>query len=146
MRLLRYRDGRPVTYRRYDGLWVRIGRHLPWARRFARRPAICSLTLGMAGQVAFHLMDQDRITRAPWVITTLVSCLPVLVLGMGTALAHMLREDAAAARHAPASVPGPATLHHHGQGPQGDPLAGLSRPDHAPAPCSLRSPASARSP
>ena len=31
-RLLRYTDGHPVTYRRYDGLWVRIGRHLPWAR------------------------------------------------------------------------------------------------------------------
>jgi integrase len=31
-RLLRYCDGRPVTYRRYDGLWVRIGRHLPWVR------------------------------------------------------------------------------------------------------------------
>ena len=31
-RLLRYADGRPVTYRRYDGLWARIGRHLPWAR------------------------------------------------------------------------------------------------------------------
>jgi integrase/recombinase XerC len=31
-RLLRYRDGRPVTYRRYDGLWVRIGRCLPWVR------------------------------------------------------------------------------------------------------------------
>ena len=31
-RLLRYRDGRPITYRRYDGLWVRIGRHLPWVR------------------------------------------------------------------------------------------------------------------
>jgi site-specific recombinase XerD len=31
-RLLRYRDGRPVTYRRYDGLWVRIGRHLSWVR------------------------------------------------------------------------------------------------------------------
>jgi hypothetical protein len=42
-------------------------------------------------------MDQDHVTRAPWGITTLVSCLPVLVLGMGTALAHMLREDAAAA-------------------------------------------------
>jgi hypothetical protein len=51
----------------------------------------------MAGQVAFHLMDQDHVTRAPWGITTLVSCLPVLVLGMGTALARMLREDAAAA-------------------------------------------------
>ncbi len=31
-RLLCYADGRPVTYRRYDGLWVRIGRHLPWVR------------------------------------------------------------------------------------------------------------------
>jgi len=53
-------------------------------------------------------MDQDWITRAPWGITTLVSCLPVLVLGMGTALAHMLREDAAAAGHAQASALGPA--------------------------------------
>ena len=33
-------------------------------------------------------------TRAPSAITTVVSCLPVLVLGMGTALAHMLRGDA----------------------------------------------------
>jgi integrase len=30
--LLRYRDGRPLTYRRYDHLWVRIGQHLPWVR------------------------------------------------------------------------------------------------------------------
>ncbi len=28
--LLRYRDGRPVTTPRYDHLWSRIGRHLPW--------------------------------------------------------------------------------------------------------------------
>ena len=28
--LLRYTDGRPITSRRYDHLWVRIGRHLPW--------------------------------------------------------------------------------------------------------------------
>jgi hypothetical protein len=28
--LLRYRDGRPITDRRYDHLWTRIGRHLPW--------------------------------------------------------------------------------------------------------------------
>ena len=34
-------------------------------RRFARRSATCSLALGMAGQVAFHLMDQDHVTRAP---------------------------------------------------------------------------------
>ena len=28
--LLRYADGRPITSRRYDHLWVRIGRQLPW--------------------------------------------------------------------------------------------------------------------
>ncbi|MBN1174455.1 MAG: site-specific integrase [Micromonosporaceae bacterium] len=28
--LLRYRDGRPVTRRRYDHLWQRVGEHLPW--------------------------------------------------------------------------------------------------------------------
>ncbi|MFG3558315.1 tyrosine-type recombinase/integrase [Micromonospora sp. NPDC047557] len=28
--LLRYRNGQPITYRRYDHLWVRIGEHLPW--------------------------------------------------------------------------------------------------------------------
>ncbi len=29
-RLLRYRDGRPLTSRRYDNLWKRIGDQLPW--------------------------------------------------------------------------------------------------------------------
>jgi hypothetical protein len=45
----------------------------------------------MAGQVAHHLMAQAGMTRAPWAITTVVSCLPVLVPGMGTAPAHILR-------------------------------------------------------
>src|SRR6266576_12763 len=30
--LLRYRNGRRITYRRYDHLWERLGRHLPWVR------------------------------------------------------------------------------------------------------------------
>jgi len=29
--LLRYQNGRRVTYRRYDHLWRRLGRHLPWS-------------------------------------------------------------------------------------------------------------------
>jgi hypothetical protein len=65
-------------------------------RQFAKWSAIFSFALGMAGQVAFHLLAQAGAARAPWPITTIVSCLPVLVLGMGTALAHMLRADAAA--------------------------------------------------
>jgi integrase/recombinase XerC len=28
--LLRYSNGRPITSRRYDHLWVRLGKHLPW--------------------------------------------------------------------------------------------------------------------
>ncbi|GAA2352069.1 site-specific integrase [Dactylosporangium salmoneum] len=31
--LLRYRDGQPITRRRYDHLWERIGRHLPWVAK-----------------------------------------------------------------------------------------------------------------
>ena len=64
-------------------------------RRFAKWSAICSFALGMAGQVAYHLLAQAGTARAPWPVTTIVSCLPVLVLAMGTALAHMLRADAA---------------------------------------------------
>ena len=64
-------------------------------RRFAKWSAIFSFALGMAGQVAYHLMAQAGTARAPWPITTIVPCLPVLVLGMGTALAHLLRADAA---------------------------------------------------
>ncbi|MEV0704262.1 site-specific integrase [Saccharopolyspora sp. NPDC050389] len=29
--LLRYASGRPITARRYDYLWNRVGRHLPWS-------------------------------------------------------------------------------------------------------------------
>ena len=64
-------------------------------RRFAKWSSICSFALGMARQVSYHLLAQAGITRAPWAITTIVSCPQVLVLGMGTALAHMLRADAA---------------------------------------------------
>ena len=30
--LLRYRSGQPITSRRYDHLWTRLGQHLPWVR------------------------------------------------------------------------------------------------------------------
>lgn len=61
------------------------------ARRFAMWSAIGSLLLGMAGQVAYHLMIAAGMAESPWQITTFVSCLPVVVLGCGAALAHLLR-------------------------------------------------------
>jgi len=80
-------------------------------RRFAKWSAICSFALGMAGQVAYHLLAQAGAARAPWPVTTIVSCLPVLVLATGTALAHMLRADAHAVADGPdhAGTARPAT-------------------------------------
>jgi hypothetical protein len=70
-------------------------------RRFAKWSAVCSFGLGMAGQVAYHLLAQAGAARAPWPVTMIVSCLPVLVLAMGTTLAHMLRADADTAAGTP---------------------------------------------
>lgn len=65
----------------------------PRARRFAMVSAIGALALGAAGQVAYHLMSAAGMTTAPWQITTFVACLPVVVLGCGAALAHLLHSD-----------------------------------------------------
>ena len=58
----------------------------------------------VAGQVAYHLLVQAGAVHAPWQVTTLVSCLPVLVLGMGAALAHMSPADMSADRSGAAEM------------------------------------------
>jgi hypothetical protein len=63
------------------------------ARRFAKWSAIGSLVLGALGQVAYHLMAAAQMQSAPWQITTLVSCVPVAVFGMGAALVHLIRDN-----------------------------------------------------
>lgn len=59
------------------------------ARRFAKCSAIAAFVLGGLGQIAYHLMTAAHLGVAPWPITTVVSCLPVVVLGLGAALAHL---------------------------------------------------------
>lgn len=61
------------------------------AREFARGSAIGALVAGAAGQIAYHLMAAAGWEQAPWPVTIAVSCVPVAVLGMGAALAHLLR-------------------------------------------------------
>jgi hypothetical protein len=63
------------------------------ARTFARRSAIGALALGMLGQVVYHLLAAAHATRAPWPVVVLVSCMPVVTLGFGAALTHLLRQD-----------------------------------------------------
>jgi hypothetical protein len=72
------------------GAWLTAG--APGAaRRFARRSALGALVLGMAGQVIYHLLAAAHAARAPWPVVVLVSCLPVITLGFGAALTHLLR-------------------------------------------------------
>ena len=67
-------------------------------RTFARRSGIGALALGMAGQVIYHLLAAAHATRAPWPVVVLVSCLPVVTLGFGAALAHLRGPSAPACR------------------------------------------------
>ncbi|MGN9890585.1 ABC transporter permease [Micromonospora sp. L31] len=79
------------TYGAY-ALYVWLSGRVPErARRFAKWSAIASLLVGALGQVAYHLLVAAGVTSAPWWITTAVACLPVAVLGMGAALAHLVR-------------------------------------------------------
>lgn len=82
------------------GAWLHMG--VPAAaKKFARRSAIGSLLLGMMGQVAYHLLAAAHRVTAPWPVIVLVSCLPVVVLGFGASLTHLI------GRHEPAA---PATV------------------------------------
>lgn len=77
-------------------LWVWLsGRGSERARRFARRSAIGSLIIGAVGQIAYHLMVAAEIqtNEAPWPITMLIACLPVVVVGVGAGLAHIVQAD-----------------------------------------------------
>ena len=91
------------------------------ARTFARRSAVGALALGMLGQVVYHLLAAAHAARAPWPVVVLVSCLPVVTLGFGAALTHLLRTPEigrAAADLAPVSeaVPAVPDAHLNGSG------------------------------
>jgi hypothetical protein len=62
----------------------------------------------MAGQVIYHLLAAAHATRAPWPVVMLVSCIPVVTLGFGAALTHLLRAAAPAPAPAQAAEPVPA--------------------------------------
>jgi hypothetical protein len=70
------------------------------ARTFAGWSALGSLGLGCLGQVAFHVLTAEHALRAPLLVVVLVSCLPVVTLGLFAALVHLTRaghqEDTAA--------------------------------------------------
>ena len=46
----------------------------------------------MCGQVIYHLLAAVHAVRAPWPVVVFVSCIPVVTLGFGAALTHLLRD------------------------------------------------------
>lgn len=89
------------------GAWLTSGTS-ERARKFAKWSAIGALVLGMAGQAVYHVLAATHATRAPWPVVVLVSSLPVVVLGFGAALSHLLRE-AGEAEPAGVTIPAPET-------------------------------------
>ncbi len=80
------------------------------AQQFARRSALGALALGMCGQVIYHLLSAAHAVRAPWPVVMLVSCIPVITLGFGAALTHLLK-DGVTDDATPAGFAGQRDLH-----------------------------------
>jgi hypothetical protein len=64
----------------------------------------------MLGQVVYHLLSAAHAARAPWPVVVLVSCLPVVTLGFGAALTHLLRDGMAEDVPDGVSIPAPETV------------------------------------
>lgn len=73
--------------------WLTAGTITQRARTFARRSAITSLVIGAAAQIAFHLMTAAGLGHAPWPVTVGVATIPVIVLGLATALANLIGDQ-----------------------------------------------------
>jgi hypothetical protein len=61
-------------------------------RTFAAWSTCVALTIGCMGQVAYHVLARPA-TGAPMYVTVCVACLPVVILGMGAALFHLVGDD-----------------------------------------------------
>ncbi|WP_454730365.1 hypothetical protein [Cellulosimicrobium protaetiae] len=72
------------------GAWLTHRNIPPAARSFAGWSVLASLVIGAAGQITYHLLHAAGIERAPWQVVVGVACVPVAVMGMGAALAHLL--------------------------------------------------------
>ena len=53
-------------------------------------PPIASMIIGAVAQVAYHLMSAAGYTHAPWPVVILVATVPVIVLGLASALAKLV--------------------------------------------------------
>lgn len=91
------------------GTWLSAQPIARSARRFAAWSSLAALGLGLLGQVVYHLLSAAGYIAAPTPVVVFVACLPVLVLGAGAALHHLLGDPATPADGAMA-ISEPATV------------------------------------
>lgn len=120
------------------GAWLTPRKVPPQVRKFAMQSAIGALSLGMLAQIIYHLLVAKHATRAPAVVVVFVSCLPVIALAFGTALAHMIGAppqpvpDRRVSAPVPADVPVPVL--HPAPAPAPRPGRTPSAPAHGAEP------------
>lgn len=61
------------------------------ARAFAKWSALSSLVIGALGQMSYHVMVAEHITKAPTSVDLAVGSLPVVTAGLGFGLAHLVK-------------------------------------------------------
>ena len=66
------------------------------ARRFPAGRRSAALRSACWARSVYHLLSAAHATRAPWPVVVLVSRLPVVTLGFGAALTHLLHDTVAA--------------------------------------------------
>jgi hypothetical protein len=91
----------PLSVEAYAAYALHVLLSAAWSsartHRFARWSVVTSLVVGGGGaQVASHVMAAAGVTSAPWWVTTVVATVPVLVVGLATGLATLVRQDARA--------------------------------------------------
>lgn len=74
-------------------VWLATETSNPRTQRFAKRSAIASMLIGAIAQIAYHLMSAAGYTHAPWPVVTLVATVPVVVLGLASALAKLVTSN-----------------------------------------------------
>lgn len=88
-------------------VWLSSRTRTNRTRRFAAWSTSAALVVGCAGQIAYHVLARP-VTGAPMFITVCVACLPVVLLGMGAALFHLIGDDQRAT-----DIPDPTTHREH---------------------------------
>ena len=83
--------------------WLALKAASERTRGFAKKSAIGALVLGCTGQVAFHILAAAHWATAPWIVTVMVACLPVVTLYFAATLTHLILADRRAATEAEAA-------------------------------------------